>query len=935
MFLSAEGSGCGPIFQCPQAYNRSMSGDNLLAPGIVQALERGATVVTGNQRAARTLRHRIDRRQRAAGLTRWQPAKVLSWEVWTAGQWSRLVMEGHARSMLLNRTQELAVWRAVLDADNELAGRQKDALAEMAADAWRLLASYNGQHRLRELAVSSDTRVFQRWAEAFVRRCRTDGLLARAGLEDALRQVVRGGDGEIATGELLLVGFDTLTPAQDGLIEAMRDTGAIVEQLPATESEGKKILVEAADEKEELRACARWVKQYVEQHTGAQVGIIVPGLETQRTEIDRIFREVLAPELEDIAATHAAAPYEFSVGVPLSSTPMVATALNLLRWATGPLPLERVSSLMLSPYFTGGREHLAARAGFDAFGLRRTKNLLRPELTLEALTALVERANVPGLGSSLAALRRMRVAVARHISKDAQTHTDWTDAIREILSAAAWGTSGSQDSVEFQMQAKWESALDELATLDFDGVWVRFADALESLEHIAKKTIFAAASHEAPVQVMGPLEAAGSRFDAVWFLRAGDIIWPMPVATSPLLPWNLQRDLKMPGSDAAREMDFGRRVVTRIAESAGAVSFSYARLTGEEGAVQRTSPALSPLVLEAVSAAEILRGDVVHERVAAVTEDDDVRLPALPDRVIRGGAALLAAQAACGFKAFSEQRLWSSELQVVELGMNAAERGTVVHGVLELFWNHVKTQEELKAMTSSERNDVLDWCIAQRLTPLANASATAWDLAYVDMERRRLHTLLGGWLDLEAERPPFEVKLSEKRFDDVRVGPLRLSVIVDRVDLVDDGGGEAGAAASEPGEMILDYKTGRAEPGDWQTDRPDAPQLPLYAVLSQAPRIAGVAFAKVQLGRQMDLHGYATKKGLLTKGTTLETMDVQIQEWQRVLTNLADEFAAGDARVRPKEYPKTCQYCAQRLVCRLDVAALDAEDDEEDEDENE
>jgi ATP-dependent helicase/DNAse subunit B len=84
----------------------------------------------------------------------------------------------------------------------------------------------------------------------------------------------------------------------------------------------------------------------------------------------------------------------------------------------------------------------------------------------------------------------------------------------------------------------------------------------------------------------------------------------------------------------------------------------------------------------------------------------------------------------------------------------------------------------------------------------------------------------------------------------------------------------------------------------------------------------------------MDLHGYATKKSLLTKGTALETMDAQIQEWRRVLTNLADEFAAGDARVRPKEYPKTCQYCAQRLVCRLDVAALDADEDEEDEDED-
>jgi RecB family exonuclease len=192
------------------------------------------------------------------------------------------------------------------------------------------------------------------------------------------------------------------------------------------------------------------------------------------------------------------------------------------------------------------------------------------------------------------------------------------------------------------------------------------------------------------------------------------------------------------------------------------------------------------------------------------------------------------------------------------------------------------------------------------------------------MELDRLHNLLGKWLDLEAGRAPFEVKLSEERFDDVRVGPLRLRVIVDRVDLV-EGEGE------EPAEMILDYKTGQAEPKDWLTERPDQPQLPLYAVLGDAQRIAGVAFAKVRLGDEMKLHGYATRDELLTKNERLkeaETLEAQIGRWRDVLTGLAEDFAAGDARVRPKEYPQTCKYCAQRLVCRLDAAALEAEADE-------
>ena len=916
----------GPIFQWLGAYNRSMD-ENLLPDAIMQALDRGATVVTGNQRAARTLRQQIDRRHRAAGLKNWQPPRVLSWEAWTADWWGRIVIQGQANLLLLNRSQEQAVWHAVLEADKELEGRQKDSLAEMAADAWRLLSSYNGQGRLRELAVSPDTRAFQRWAEAFVRRCRADGLLAQAGLEDVLRQAIWEGS-DIGTTELLLVGFDSLTPAQSSLIEAMRAAGAIVEQLSATEYDGENLLMEAADEDQERRCCALWVRQFVENHPGAQVGVIVPGLEAQRTEIDRIFRQVLAPELEDIGAGHAVAPYEFSVGVSLAVTPMVAAALNLLRWVAGPLPLERVSGLLLSPYFAGGREELGARAEFDAFHLRRAKNLLRPELSLEALIALLERANTPGLGGLLIALKRMRQVGARHFVKDdAQTHAEWADAMREVLNAAGWGANAAQDSVEFQTQTKWESVLDELATLDFDGAWVRFGSALESLERIAKGTMFAPASREAPVQVMGPLEAAGSRFDAVWFLRAGDLSWPTAVSTTPLLPWQMQRELMMPGSDAAREMDFARRVTARIAASAPSAVFSFAQSAGEETGRQRPSAALSGMELQQLSAAEILQGGAVRTTVPVEITDDDVHLPPLPDRVMRGGAALLRAQAACGFKAFAEQRLWSQELKTTELGMDAAERGTLVHRVLESFWKNVKTQDELKAMTSTERDDALAWCIAQELKTPAGVDVTGWDIAYVDMERRRLHNLLSKWLDLELRRPPFEVKLSEKRFEDVRVGPLRLQVIVDRVDLVDDG-----EESTDPAEMILDYKTGHAEPAQWLTDRPDEPQVPLYAILSQAPRIAGVAFAKVRLGDEMQLTGYATRRDLLTKSprrTDGMTLDERIADWRRVLTKLADEFAAGDARVRPKLYPQTCKYCAQRLVCRLDVAALDEDVDEE------
>ncbi len=216
--------------------------------------------------------------------------------------------------------------------------------------------------------------------------------------------------------------------------------------------------------------------------------------------------------------------------------------------------------------------------------------------------------------------------------------------MRELLEAAGWGKG--TESREFQARRKWEGALDELATLDFDGTRVGFERALERLERIAGETMFAPESREAPVQVMGPLEAAGMTFDAVWFLRGGDLSWPVAASCSPLLPWQMQRELGMPGVDVGRDREQARRMTERIAESAGRVVFSYAKETADGR--QRPSPVLEGLELDELDGSRWLR--VEHAPVAVETVEDGAGIPALPDRVVRGGAQILQLQAACGFQ---------------------------------------------------------------------------------------------------------------------------------------------------------------------------------------------------------------------------------------------------------------------------------------------
>ena len=892
---------------------------------VVEALERGWVVVTANQRAARMLRRAFEAKQRAAGLGSWTPPEILAWDSWLHLLHRQMVAEGRATDLLLNDAQEHTLWRAIVSEDATTSSlRPVDALAESASIAWGLLYAYRGRSRLRSYIGNSDTRVFTAWVAEFERRLKRGQLVSAAQLPERLREAVAAGQVAVPAG-LVLVGFDTKTPAQESLLASLKAASCEVEPLARTLDQPMPQLAAAASEQDELQACANWVRAKLEQNPGAQIAVVVPAIEPLRADIDRQFRLVLAPELNDIGSS-AAGPYEFSLGVALAHTAVVSTAMNIVRWSQGALPLERISSLLLSRYFAAGdTDERLARAEFDAFAVRRAK-LLQPRLSVDALHRLASGSKAaPGIHQLINHLAALRSAFGTPELPLLRTHGEWAETIADMLSAAGWAPTALLDSVEFQTRRKWESALDELATLDFDDQRVPFAQALSSLEHIAQRTLFAPESHHAPVQIMGPLESAGSNFDAIWFLRANDQEWSTLSSPNPLLPWPMQRDLHMPGGVPAHDAEVAQTITQRIASSAEEVVFSYARESAD--GPQRLSPALGGLTLHRFEGSGLVRdgADTPEIDLELVREPAIPRPPAV---VLHGGAGVLEKQATCAFRAFAEARLFSTSLDAAVLGLDAGERGSIVHRVLQLFWTRVRSQADLLATPLDARDAVLDECIHEAIGERTRSPEPGWSKAYIETERQRLRNLLRPWLQYEAEeRSPFVVKVVEDEHTDVTIGPVHLHVKVDRVD--------TWLADGQPaGDIILDYKTGIANPADWLGDRPDAPQLPLYAVVAGTEQLAGVAFASVRPGKGREIRGLASRKEVLPKVPRdgVRDLQAQVEEWRAVLTSLAEDFHAGKAEVRPKNYPDTCKYCQQRTLCRLDVASLSADETEETDD---
>ena len=234
-------------------------------------------------------------------------------------------------------------------------------------------------------------------------------------------------------------------------------------------------------------------------------------------------------------------------------------------------------------------------------------------------------------------------------------------------------------------------------------------------------------------------------------------------------------------------------------------------------------------------------------------------------------------------------------------------------------------------MTVDDRTAQLNRSIDAAFAKDFNRLAAGWPHAYIDAERQRLLRLLLDWLRFEElHRTPFAVKQREEVRHDVSIGPLRLDIRVDRVD--------TNLSAGQPaGDIILDYKTGAATPREWLGPRPDAPQLPLYAVVANNPDLAAVAFASVRPGNLMGIAGYeAGQSGILPKPAkpSAPSLAAQVDQWREVLKLLAEEFHASNASVSPKHYPQTCEYCKQRLLCRLNPSSLDPDVLEEIEEES-
>jgi probable DNA repair protein len=878
---------------------------------IQRAFASGAIIVTANPRAARWLQREYAIEQRRAGRRSWPSPAITDWDTWLRNQWqTRAIAEADA-PLLLSSLQERSVWARMQREDAALLVSPA-SMAALAESAYALLSDYEAQPERGHAWAKTDAERFRQWAANFDRECSRRNWIPRAGLEGRVSSLLNP---KALPEEVLLVGFDRTTPAQESLLRALGERGVRVRVAEYGIPDAEIQFIRTAGLREEITACAWWARGRIEGNPDGRFGVLTPDVSAMRSDIERIFRRVLMPQT-DISAQQAM-PFEFSLGQPLAHVPVIRAALLLLRWLHASLQEGEVTWLLLSGFLSSGSGEYLGLARQDA--KRRNSGSLSLEVSLGSLLKAPGAARFASMTKLESALK---LADAYRIDADDRTPGRWADLTQLLLRTAGWPGEADRSSLYFQALRRWERGLDEIALLDFDGRRMAYVDFLQALEAHALETIFAPESLGAPVQIMGALEASGQQFDALWFLSADDGNWPPRGRANSLLPNDLQRRLGMPYSNAETDLALAEAVTARIFASAPMVVFSHAE-RNKDGDL-RPSPLLPA---DARWRREEAPATPVEHEAADLDEVEDASgIIAWPLERSPGGADVLKHQAACAFRAFAMKRLRAEELNRSEWGLSAAERGILLHRTLEKIWSPatgaLHSLDDLKnAIRQGRLREILASAIAEVFAQFDGAD-DPWIRAHLSGERNRLQLRLKEWMETEAARVPFKVIACEEKLDEVNVGGLKLRLRVDRVDQV---------ANSDC--LLIDYKSGEVSPRDWQVPRPNEPQLPLYAVFGNLENVRGLLFARIRAGRmdwsgrvadaQAQLFADAKANSALAKEPYTDSMR---DEWHDALLSLASDFLKGEAAVDPKQGRKTCQFCPLPGLCRVAEAASPLEE---------
>ena len=339
--------------------------------------------------------------------------------------------------------------------------------------------------------------------------------------------------------------------------------------------------------------------------------------------------------------------------------------------------------------------------------------------------------------------------------------------------------------------------------------------------------VFHAQTPASNLSVLGSLETAGQTFDHLWVCGLQDSQWPPPLAPNALIPAHLQQTLQMPRGSTERELEYASAMLNGFIQSAGNVVLSHLK------AVDDVEVGLSRLIKNS-AAMQPHQGLVQPSNVTQLPlEPIDDALISISDSEREIAAGVLRDQSQCPFKAFAKKRLALTAAQPTSEGLNAADRGRLLHRAFEAFFSQHSTDKAVGMLNEDELASSVKAAAKLAISAFPVKQKRLYRPALFELEQWRLEALLTEWLTTTETRSGYEIQALEYAHT-ANFGNTTVNMRLDRVDRVNQQW------------FIIDYKSSVAKSNNWQAERLYDPQLPLYAIALQDKLVCGIAVAHVR-----------------------------------------------------------------------------------------
>ena len=723
--------------------------------------------------------------------------------------------------------------------------------------------------------LSLELNRFLVWQRQYHSYCKQNGFTDQLSL---LQQICENINKLNIPDKILIAGFTRINPLQKKLFSAMK-----VYSLEADKKCQKTERIVCNSIEQEIKSATLWAQEINQNQAKAKIAIIVPQLEQHHDLVKDIVKSKLYPDQSDLRLLDYRPIHNFSLGKALIDYELIAIALTWLEILLNPNTHEfaTYSNLLTSRYCNFELEEDNSKAKFDWY----FRENCRQQVSLKQFLNILYNYQT----NSLWADKLKQVAsdcLKLHNKKEKLDY--WQGEIINIFNLIGLGNN-LPATINKELFVALSTALATFGNMMPLFEAVTSSQVVNLIRLILQKQTFQFRSrYDAPIQIMGMLEASGQDFDFVWLMQADINTIPFKPRPNRILPLELQKQLQTPKSSAQQELIFAQEILASLQKSTNNLIYSHASFN-QEGVRQLASSLIADFPLT-INDYEIKSNVGATFELEQQLEEFGTALSTPCE--LKNGLSYFKAQAVCPLMAYAQYRLGAQLLPKPEDDFSKLVRGNILHQIFEQIAPLENPMQQCPSI----------------ITKIVNKYAREANInnKFAQLEVKRLIAIVSEWWQkFETPRSDYQLEQFEKRLK-FEFSGLKLNLIVDRIDDI------------KGKKFLIDYKTSEVSLAPLSDFRLTEPQLPLYtmALESDNMEVLGLAFAQL-IPAKCALKPCSS---VLIIGENAKFDDQQWQEkkqqWQDKLTVLAQEIISGEVYLLT-DYQDKMKYSPALGFCRI------------------